>query len=73
MDDREVVESTGKPLFEVLIHLYQMALMIEEYDERSQTWIDPAMDYMASKLDCRLKIHEAPDQDIIRNLIGWKY
>ncbi len=72
-DNRDVIEFTAKPLFKELIHLYQMVLMIEERDEQSKAWIDPAMDYMGSKLDNTSNIKNAPNLDIIRDLIGWEY
>lgn len=73
IDDRDIIESTGKPLFKELIHLYQMALMIEERDEMSKRWIDPALEFMAKGLKGDLKVEQALSTEKVGELIGWDY
>jgi len=72
-DDRDVIEATAKPLFKELIHLYQMALMVEGQDDTSKEWIDPAFDYMASAFNSAVGIEEPLSLDKVEDLIGWEY
>jgi hypothetical protein len=72
-DDRETIEATAKPLFRDFIRLYQMALMTEERDHKSRVWIGPAMDYMASTFENRIKVENPPDLETVHELIGWSY
>lgn len=72
-DDRETVEATAKPLFRKFIHLFQMALMIEERDESNREWIDQALEYMISEYDDRPQIANPKPLEEIRGLIGWDY
>ena len=71
--ERDSIESTAKPLFQELIHLYQMALMVEEKDADNEKWIEPALNYMASVFDNQLKLEEALKPSDIQELIGWDY
>ncbi|HKL19384.1 MAG TPA: hypothetical protein VJ905_10465, partial [Halalkalibaculum sp.] len=71
--DREVTETSAKPLFKDLIHLYQMALIGDEMDAANEQWMKPALDYLASELDTELKVRKAPEPEVIRDLIGWEY
>jgi phage tail tape-measure protein len=71
--ERDSIESTAKPLFQELIHLYQMALMVEEKDADNEKWIEPALNYMASVFDNQLKLEEALKPGDIQELIGWDY
>ena len=71
--DREVIETSAKPLFKDLIHLYQMALIGDEMDAANEQWMKPAIDYLASELDTELKVRKAPEPEVIRDLIGWEY
>lgn len=72
-EDRDTVEATAKPLFKELISLYQMALMIEERDERSKAWIDPALSYLASSFESKTGITEPASPTIIQELMAWEH
>ena len=72
-DDCDVIEATAKPLFKELTHLYQMALMIEEKNDTSKKWINPALKYMASIFGNTLKIERPISPEMLQGLIGWKY
>lgn len=72
-DDQDVIEATAKPLFQELIRLYEMALVVEERDDVSKKWIDPALDYMASIFAKDLKLEEPVSLEKIQDLIGWEY
>lgn len=72
-DDRDVIEATAKPLFKELIELYQMALMIREYDEENEAWIKPALDYMQSRFSGQRGIQKPIDIDEVEDLISWEY
>lgn len=71
--DRDVIEATAKPFFKELIELYQMALMILEHDEESETWIKPALHYMESSFSSRTDVKKPIDIDKVESLIGWEY
>ncbi|MDZ7714774.1 MAG: hypothetical protein U5J95_01035 [Balneolaceae bacterium] len=73
MKDRDKIEATAKPLFEELILLYQMALMIEEKDDTSKAWINPALQFMASEFDGEISIEEPISLQEVENLIAWDY
>ncbi|MDZ7715071.1 MAG: acyl-CoA dehydrogenase family protein [Balneolaceae bacterium] len=73
MKDRDKIEATAKPLFEELILLYQMALMIEEKDDTSKAWINPALQFMASEFDGEIGIEEPISLQEVENLIAWDY
>lgn len=72
-DNRDIIESTAKPLFKRLIHLYQIALLVEERDEQNNVWIDPGLAYLVSCLKDDLKVEEALSTEKVRELIGWDY
>lgn len=72
-EEREVIESTAKPLFEKLILLYETALMIRERDEINKQWMAPALDYRISSFEQGIKIEHPSSTETIRELIGWEY
>lgn len=72
-DDRDVTEATAKPLFKKLMDIYQMVLMINERDEITQKWIDPALKYLASSLEPTFDMETPPQSDTIEDLMGWEY
>lgn len=71
--EKDVIETVAKPLFKELIHLYQMALIIDEMDATNKAWMKPAIAYMASELDNELEVREAIKPGEIKDLIGWTY
>ena len=71
--NQDTIETTAKPLFKELIDLYQMALIIEELDAANESWMRPAMDYLAADINNALKVEEAIETEKVKNLLGWKY
>lgn len=70
---RDLLESAAKPLFGRLIHLYQMALLLEAWDDTSSKWVDPALKHL-------LEVFQENDWPAkpqaarrIEGLIGWEY
>jgi len=72
-DDKDVIESTAKPLFKELIRLYQMALMIEESDDTCKKWINPALEYYAATFSGTIQLRKPLELQRITDLIGWEY
>lgn len=72
-EHRDTIEATAKPLFEKLINLYQMALMAEERDKQSESWIDPSMEYLSSKDRKDIAIQQPPGLDLLDGLLGWEF
>lgn len=72
-EEQDIVESTAKPFYREIIHLYQMALMIEERDKKSKAWIDPALVYMASVFDNEIRLMNPPSKAVISAMMGWKF
>ncbi|MGK7369022.1 MAG: acyl-CoA dehydrogenase family protein, partial [Candidatus Halalkalibacterium sp. M3_1C_030] len=72
-NDRDLIESSAKPLFKELIQLYQMSLIIGEMDAVNEAWMKPALNYLASKYDKDLKIETPLTVKQIDDLIGWEY
>jgi len=70
---QDTIEASAKPLFEELIHLYQMALIIEETDPANQYWMKPALDFLATDFNTGLKVENPPGLQEIRGLIGWEW
>lgn len=73
VEDRDVVESTVKPLFSELIDLYQTALMIEELDDQSAEWLEQALGWKASSYDREVRIEHPAGTGAVHNLIAWDY
>ena len=73
MNDRDLIESSAKPLFKELIQLYQMSLIIGEMDAVNEAWMKPALNYLASKYDKDLRIETPLTVKQIDDLIGWEY
>jgi alkylation response protein AidB-like acyl-CoA dehydrogenase len=72
-ENQDVVEATAKPLFKELIHLYQMALMMQEKDDTSKAWINPALEYMVSIFKNDIDVEKPVSLQTIEALIGWEY
>jgi len=70
---RDVMESSAKPVFKRLIHLFQIALMIDEMDEDNRHWIEPALKYMVKTMHAtKYGMKEPPSSKDIQSLIGWE-
>lgn len=72
-DDRDVIEATAKPLFKELIHLYQMALIIEETDTDNERWMKPALNFLVTDFKTELKVENPPGLQEVRELMGWEW
>lgn len=75
MDDygQEVIEATAKPAFLQLIQLYQIALLLNDRDSKSKTWIDPALEYFESRLCDDIGFRTPVSVEKIDRLMGWVY
>lgn len=71
--DKEVLEATAKPLFGRLIHLYQISLMLQSWDNTSSKWIDPALRYMLTALQKEENFIKPQSVERIDGLMGWEY
>lgn len=69
--DPDVTETTSKPLFELLIHLYQITLLKQELDEKNSGWIKPSIDYLTDELNPDIDLKRAPGLGKVAKLIGW--
>lgn len=70
---RDVMESSAKPVFKRLIHLFQIALMIDEMDEDNRHWIEPALKYMVKTMHAtKYGMKEPLSSEDIQSLIGWE-
>ena len=70
---REMLERAAKPLFGRLIYLYQMALLLESWDETSSKWVDPALKYMLEDYEENGWSVKPQTGSRIDGLIGWEY
>jgi len=70
---QDTIEASAKPLFEELIHLYQIALIVEEKDRSNAGWMKPALDYLVSELNNGLTIRKPLVLEEIQTLIGWEF
>lgn len=72
--ERDTIEATAKPIFKRLIHLYQMALMLEEFDSDNETWIRPSLEFMKTKLTgVELSLKNPISPDSVKELIAWEF
>jgi len=77
--DKDQAEATAKPFFKQLIHLYQIALMLEYHDSTSSRWVDPALPYLISLIGnnhghgVRVTIKKPLPISEVHNLVAWDY
>lgn len=72
--ERDLIEATAQKLFERLTILYQIALLFHYNDSQSNDWIRPALDYYLYALQAdSFAQPQVPTQEIIENLMGWKF
>ncbi|NBC03331.1 MAG: acyl-CoA dehydrogenase [Bacteroidetes bacterium] len=69
--EQDTIETSGKYLFERLIHIYQMALIKKEMDISDDEWLEPALNYLIGELNSELELKSPPDYATIESLIGW--
>lgn len=71
--ERDAVEATAKSIFKRLIHLYQMALMLAEFDNENEAWLRPGLDFMKSQLmEEEITLNDPINSDTVNDLIGWR-
>ena len=71
--DEESVQVNAKPFFESLTQLYQMALLLQNRDEKSQVLINPALAFFNKKIQGQKEytMQSAPSVNTIRDMMGW--
>jgi len=69
--EQDTIETSGKYLFERLIHIYQMALIKKEMDISDDEWLEPALNYLTGELNSEPELKSPPDYVTIENLIAW--
>jgi hypothetical protein len=72
-NDRDLIESSAKPLFKELIQLYQMSLLIEEMDAVNEAWMKPALDFLATEYENDLRVENVLTKEQVEDHIGWEY
>ena len=72
-ESKDCIEVTAKPLFSELIKLYQISLLIDERDDESEKWIDPALEYFTGTFSSDISMKEPASTEKIADLIGWEY
>ena len=70
--NEEQTQVKAKSIFIRLTRLYQMTLILENRDENSAAWIDPAMDYLSRTLAPEHFHAEVPGVKVIEDMIGWQ-
>lgn len=71
----EEMQSNAKPFFEKLTTIYQIGLMINNLDEISKRWIEPALNYFIKNLlerSSELEMTHTLSEQEIANLIAWE-
>ncbi len=70
--EQDVMETTAFYFFERLTLLYQISLMLTYQDEKSRSWIAPAVQYFTQQKEKQLtRFSSPPEEESIRQLIGW--
>lgn len=70
---REELEYAAKPLFVRLIYLYQMALMLDTWDNTSSKWVDPALRFLLEDFEDNGRANRPQSLKRIEGLMGWEY
>jgi len=73
MESRDQVEATAKPLFKQFITLFQMALLVQEKENRQSERYDIALRYLASNFNQSLRTRRPLELEQLEELIGWDY
>lgn len=71
-ETNDTIETSAKPLFDQLIHLYQITLIKHEADDTNRKWMKPALNYMEKRQKKELDLVSAPSLNKVENLINWK-
>jgi alkylation response protein AidB-like acyl-CoA dehydrogenase len=72
-NDQETTELIAKTIFDCLVKLYQLALLIENKDEESEVWLNPAIDYMYNSLITNsLQVRKPNSREVVEKMMAWK-
>jgi acyl-CoA dehydrogenase len=72
-ENPEVMQATAKPAFEQLSRYYQLTVLLEHYDEDTQEWIEPAINYYKKLLLPSMRMIKPIAVEEIQNLMAWEY
>lgn len=70
---QDEMEASAKVFFEKLTSLYQISLLIENLDDESAAWIQPALDYLKNAYapSAELKQVTPLSTDAVKGLVAW--
>jgi acyl-CoA dehydrogenase len=70
---QDEMEASAKPFFEKLTNLYQISLLIDNLDDESRLWIQPALDYLVSAYAPKEGLGEVKVLSVeeVERLLGW--
>jgi len=71
--DADAVQLVAAKTFEKLTLLYQMTILLQQLNDTSKAWINPALDYLQEKLQGKVERDKTLSVDQIQGLIGWKF
>jgi hypothetical protein len=70
--DKDTIELSAKFLFEKMSSLYQIAMLQQYKDEQSQSWINPAMQYLIQNLQKKTLSLQTPlDKETVIQMMAW--
>lgn len=67
----DTIETSAKPIFDQLIHLFQLTLIKQEMDDTNQKWLKPSLDYLMKIQKQETGLITAPPLQKVENLICW--
>jgi len=72
--ERDIIESTSKPLFEKLTKLYQISVLLDALNNENAPWVKPAIVFLKENLSCKNPELRSPlSKTEISGLISWDY
>jgi hypothetical protein len=71
----EIMEANAKTAFETLCKFYQLGCLLRYYDDESEKWIRPALDFYCEMLlpVNEFKLKSPPKLENVRNLMAWDF
>jgi acyl-CoA dehydrogenase len=70
--DQETLELSAKGMFDKLVQLFQISLLVKNLDAQSQTWINPAIDFMVNSLITNdLQLSTPPSRAVVERMVAW--
>lgn len=72
--ERDIIESTSKPLFEKLTKLYQISVLLDALNNENAPWVKPAIDFLKENMSCKIPELRTPlSKTEISGLISWGF